>query len=180
MVDRLKTLPSGRIDKRQYNFVPNMGQGRPLGAKNVVQKLTRKEAAKKHVEAGGMMPLEFMLSVLRDRRIIFGHGKRHRKEYEISWEDKKWAAQQLLPCFTPKLAHTTLEASVKVYALPPDALKHLTDEELEVMERAMKKLNGNYTESAKLIEGQVLDDEITQLANEYERELNGDTEDDEE
>lgn len=65
------------------------GGGRPKGARN---KRTQETIAK--VEASGLMPLDYMLDVLRNSTNI---------------EDKKWAAQQAAPYIHAKLiaSHNT-------------------------------------------------------------------------
>jgi len=135
---RVRITKEGTVDNRHFNG-GNHTQGRPQGAKNKMPVQLREKAAEAHIANGGIMPLDFMLMVLRANRATGGSG-RNKWEYPVSWDDKKWAADRLLNCFTPKLTATTLKGTVQVLALPPEALKGLSETELLTMEKALGKI----------------------------------------
>ena len=95
--------------------------GRPKGSRN---KATAKREAE--IEATGLSPLSFMLSILRDE--------------EASMEDRKWAAEKAAPYVHPRLAQQQFKG--------PDGgnivvqIVRFTDQAADEPERADDGANG--------------------------------------
>ena len=117
--------------KQRGGWRPN--SGRPVGSVNRMSLKVREKAAET-----GKLPHEMMLEVARQAVGTEWEG------HQITWEDRKWAMQSCSRFYAPVLAAVEQTGKgggpIQVLSLPPQALKGLSVEELQVLERVFGRL----------------------------------------
>jgi hypothetical protein len=115
---------------------PKNKGGRPKGAKARSNKLTDDQRKSLALAAGGITPLEFACSVIRDPK--------------ATMRDKQWACGTLMPYMHRKLpiAIEGGDPSKPISILDIGQLKDLSNKEIQTFMKLIEKAGGNITTDA--------------------------------
>lgn len=106
--------------------------GRKPGSKNVSQRLTDEQRKQLAAAAGGITPLEFACSVLRDEK--------------STMKDKQWACELLMPYMHRKLPTAVdMTTNAVVTTVSAEGLAALSATELDKLVQAVLKITETVT-----------------------------------